>query len=165
MLEFLALITIGGYYLSRNFESRRLLDRLNLGDDKLKAPNDRGKLLFDPQEHYDRNEKMGKVKWDGMNVKPPATLSWWKKPTPIGSDVADFTHEGNQWLRSPEFRKIYVDNYRNAWSTESDFALRNQLVTGYQKETITKGKTLQHISKADGKYNPHGINLYRYHCK
>lgn len=162
MLEFLAVVTIGAYYLSRSFETRRLLDRLKYDKTDLDAANNRSSLLFDPQKYYAKNVAMGNPKWDGKTVKPPATTTWFKKPTPKGSDVADFSHEGNQWLRTPEFRKLYVENYRNAMSAERDFAVRNQLVSGYQKENITKGRVLQHISRADGRYNPDGINLHHW---
>ena len=132
--------------------------------EKQKVANDRGTLFFNKPKFYAENIKLGNVKWDN-NAKPPNTTPYVLKANPRGIEWVDWSAKGNEWLSSPEFRKKYVDNYRNAMSTETDHAIRTQLVGGFWHETITKGRTLQQTSRSDGVYNPDGPNLYLYYSK
>lgn len=116
-----------------------------------------------PARLWDINKKAGNWPWGRPAIPSPSgTKPYFIKPTPIGSGWVDWSHEGNQWLRSQDFRARYVDNYRNAWSTESYFATLSQLVPGFHHETITKGRVLQQENRADGMHNPNGVNLYEY---
>lgn len=127
------------------------------------AANDRRKLLYDKPSQREAREKLGNWGWDSAyGPRPPTTSRAFRKTVPEGAGDVDWKKEENQWLRSPEFREMHVANYRNAHSTESDFACRTQLVGGYWQETITKGRVLQARQTADGQYNPNGLNLNLY---
>lgn len=163
MAEVLALLGLGVYFTVRNYETQAFLEKLRLED--LPKVNDRFGLLFDKKKYTEANAKLGNWLWDGQNTKPPLTRAWFREPTPQGAELIDWTHEGNQWLRGPEFRKLYVENYRNANGTENAFSIRSGLVSGYQPERITKGRVLRQTSTSDGVYNDSGPNLYLYHSK
>lgn len=144
-------------------QTQTQLATLKLEGNKNVSDNDRTSLLFDPSKAWARNVLAGNWAWGRPGVQTPSgTKPYWRKPTPEGSGWVDWSAEGNQWLRGPEYRTMYVGNYRNAYSTELQQALRTQLVPGYQHETITKGRVLTQEIKADGVYNPNGPNLYRY---
>lgn len=147
----------------RQTQNQMTLTALNLGSDKNTADNDRTNLLFKPENLWAKNLLAGNWPWGRPAVSAPSgTKTYWRKPTPEGSGWVDWSHEGNQWLRGPEFRENYVKNYRNAYSTELAQATRNQLVPGFWHETITKGRVLSQENRADGTYNPNGPNLYSY---
>lgn len=130
------------------------------------AANDRRKLLYDKPSQREAREKLGNWGWySDYGPRPPTTAPIFRKTVPQGAGDVDWKKEENQWLRSPEFRKMHVANYRNAHSTERDIALRNQLVAGYWHETITKGRVLHARKTADGQYNPDGLNLNLYCSK
>ena len=163
MVEVLALVGLGVYFTARNYEAQSFLEQMKMED--LPKVNDRFKFIFDKEKYIEENKKVGNWPWEWSNLKPSPTRAWFRQPTPEGAELIDWSLEGNQWLRGPEFRKTYVENYRNAISTERAFAVRTGLVSGYQKELITKGPVLQQTSTSDGAYNPTGPNLYLYHSK
>lgn len=137
--------------------------KLNLEGNKNRADNDRTNLLFNPSRLWKENIGVGNWPWPSETIKAPSgTKPYFHRPTPHGAGWIDWSLEGNQWLHSPEFRKKYVATFREAWSTELAQAVRTQLVPGYQHETITKGRVLQQECRADGVYNPNGVNLYAY---
>ncbi len=128
--------------------------------------NNRSKLLFDKPSQAAARTKEGNWGWDSSyGPRPPVTYRLKNAVPPERAGDVDWKKEENQWIRRPEFRKLYVDNYRNASSTERDIALRNQLVSGYWHETITKGRVLTPRQTADGYYNPDGLNLNLYNGK
>lgn len=142
---------------------QKAMVKRNLEGNKNTADNDRTKLMFSPARAWKDNLKLGNWPWGRPAQKGPSgTRPWWKKPTPLGSGWVDWSHEGNQFLRGPEFREAYVNQWRRAWTTELQQATRTQLVPGFWHETITKGRVLTQTNKADGTYNPDGVNLYRY---
>lgn len=164
MMELLILGGIGAYLTVQRYDVENKLREIGISESN-NAANNRSRLLFDKTPRHEANREVGNWKWDQQNTKPWVTHQYFKEPTPVLAGVADWSHEGNQWMRMPGFRRCYVDNYRNALSTEHDFALRNQLVAGYWDETITKGRVLTQTTTADGAYNPNGLNLYLYHSK
>jgi hypothetical protein len=144
-------------------ESETKLAKLKLEGNKNIADNNRSNLLYNPERLWTENLKIGNWAWGKPGIPTPTGKKpYFRKPTPHLAGIIDWTHEGNQWLRSPEYREMYVQTYRNAWSTELAQATRNQLVPGYWHETITKGRVLTQEIKSDGVYNPDGPNLYRY---
>lgn len=90
-------------------------------------------------------------------------MNWNRKSAPAGVGEVDWKAETSQFLRGSEFKKMYRDNYKSAYSTELAHATRTQLVSGYQQEVISKGRTLVQTSRADGVRNPHGVNLMTWH--
>lgn len=142
--------------------SEKELEKLNLSGNKNTAANDLTTLLYNTKVSQDRNTKAGNWGWGRGPQQAPTTLAFFRQPTPILSDAVEWGHEGSQWFRTPEYRELYTKNYRNAWSAESAHAVRTQLVSGFWKESITKGRTLITTTKSDGRYNPDGANLYKY---
>jgi len=139
------------------------LKKLQLEGDKNTQDNDRTNLLFNPARLWELNASLGNWKWSRPAIPSPSgTKAYYRKPTPHLAGLTDWYAEGNQWLRSPEFREMYVKQWQNAWSGELSHATRNQLVPGFWHETITKGRVLTQEIKSNGVYNPNGPNLYRY---
>ena len=161
----MALVAIGIAYtgiLARK-SSQATLVKLNLEGNKNVSDNNRTDLLYNPKRLWDLNAKIGNWAWGRPALPVPSgTKAYYRKPLPYGAGWTDWSAEGNQWLRGPEYRDLYVNQYRTAWSTELAQATRNQLVPGFWHETITKGRVLTQEIKADGVYNPNGPNLYRY---
>ena len=125
--------------------------------------NNRQRLLFDKPPQREAREKEGNWGWDSSyGPRPPVTMRLKNIDPPANAGDVDWKKEENQWMRSKSFRVMYVANYRNASSTERDIALRNQLVSGYWHETITKGRVLTPRQTADGYHNPDGLNLRYY---
>lgn len=161
----IALVTtaIAALALMKHTNEQAKMSKLQLEGNKNTADNNRTKLLFEPKRLWQENILAGNWPWGRPAIPVPSgTKAYYRKPTPIGSGWVDWDNEGNQWLRGPEYRDLYVKTYRNAWSTELAQATRNQLVPGYWKETITKGRVLTQEIRSDGKYNPNGPNLYQY---
>ena len=156
----LALTGILGLAVSRSREEQALKKDLHMEGDKTSAANDITNLLYNPSRLWKENLKVGNWAYSTPVHKPPTTGFYFKKPTPELSGTVDWYHEGSQLFRTRDFRDQYVDNYRNAWSTETAQATRTQLVDGFQHEIITKGRTLTQQSRATGTWNPHGPNLY-----
>lgn len=154
------------YYLQTRATSgnniQTQLDKNNLEADKNDADNNRSDLLFNPYKFMKINENMGNWPYSYPHVKVPASTPFYLKSPPQLAGLVDWTDEGSQFLKSKEFRENYVQRWRNAYSTELSHALTHQLVNGYWSETINKGSVLFHVNKADGKYNPEGVNLYLY---
>lgn len=140
------------------------LEHRKLSDGRNTANNDRTNLLFNPKRLWKENALLGNWPWSSPAVRPPlATKPYFRKPTPHLANVVDWADPKNAWLRTPEYRELFVKTYKTAWSTESAFATRTNLVDGFHRELITKGRVLTQESKANGVYNPNGPNLYRYH--
>lgn len=136
--------------------------KIPLASEQVEEDNNRSNLLFNPSRLRAENILAGNWGWARPPIRPPAgTKPYWKKPVPEGAGSVDWYLEGNQWLRGPDFRKMYVENYRNAYSTELAQATRRELVPGFWHERITKGRVLTHQDdKANGSYNENGVNLY-----
>lgn len=158
----LLLLGSAAYAASVARTNTKLLKSLKLDDGRLSEANDRSRLVYDQTARHQQNLDAGNWAYSTPIARPPKTMKYFRAPTPIGSDWVEWGAEGNQWLRTPEFRKLYTDNYRNAWSAESAQAVRTQLVGGFWDETITKGTTLVQQNRADGRRNAHGVNLYEY---
>lgn len=159
----LGMIAVAFMTLKTSNEKNKRLVKQNLEGNKNKADNNRQSLLFDPKRLRDLNTKLGNWPWGRPAIPVPSgTKTYYREPTPQLAGLTDWYAEGNQFLRSPEFRKSYVDRWQNAYSTELSQATRTQLVPGFWQETITKGRVLTHENRADGKYNPNGVNLYQY---
>jgi hypothetical protein len=137
--------------------------KLGFDGNKLTADNDRTNLLYNPSRLWKDNKLIGNWPWGRPAIPAPSgTKAYFREPTPQLAGLTDWYAEGNQWLRSPEYRDNYVKRYQNAWSGELSQAVLNQLVPGFWHETITKGRVLTQEIKSDGQYNPNGPNLYRY---
>lgn len=160
----LGIVALGTAYifLNQKYTKEQVYDQMNLGHGKNTANNDRTALLFDPESQWQRNLDIGNWPWGRPITPTPTTTTWFRQPTPELSGITDWTHEGNFWLKSPEFREGYIKNYRNAWSTETAHAVRTQLVGGFQRETITKGRVLNSTNRSDGRRDPTGLNLMDY---
>ena len=139
------------------------LEKRMLGGNKNTADNDRTNLLYNPKRLWTGNLAAGNWPWANPAVKPPsATKPYFRKPTPLLAEIVDWNQPSNAWLRSPEYRELYVKTYRNAWSTELAQATRTNLVDGFHRELITKGRVLTQENKSTGTYNSNGPNLSRY---
>jgi hypothetical protein len=158
-----AAIAIAYMGIASHKSEQAKLKTLGFDENKLKAPNDRTDLLFNPMRLWKENIKLGNWAWGRPSIPTPSgTKAYYREPTPALAGLTDWYAEGNQWLRSPEYRDMYVAQYRSAWSGELAQAVRTQLVPGFWHETITKGRVLTQEIKADGRYNPNGPNLFRY---
>lgn len=159
----LGLIAAVSAGLTMRSQTQTPMKKRMLDGNKNIADNNRSKLLFSPERIWKENIKLGNWAWGRPAIPSPVgTKAYFRKPPPREAGYTDWSLEGNQWLRSKEYRDLYVKTYRNAWSTELAYATRNQLVPGFWHETITKGRVLQQECHADGRYNPDGPNLYKY---
>lgn len=159
----LGVIAIAYASLAANKKNRKTLTQLRLEGNKNTYDNNRQASIFDPKKYWSDNLKLGNWAWGRPAIPTPSgTKAYYREPTPQLAGLTDWMAEGNQWLRSPEFRNLYVQQWQNAWSTENSQAVRTQLVPGFWHETITKGRVLFQENKADGKYNPNGVNLFAY---
>lgn len=150
---------MGLYLTKENYQTQTTLNKAKLYTDA----NNRRKLLFEKTPQRERNKEAGNWGWNSAyGPKPPTTRPLFAQTVPERAGDVDWNKEENLWLRTPEFRKLHVANYRNAHSTERQIELRNQLTAGYWQETITKGRVLNTQEVADGVHNPDGLNLADY---
>lgn len=124
--------------------------------------NDRTRFIFEPSRFWEINRLVGNWPWGSNNTRPPTTYANYVQPPPVDAGTIDWSDPHSQLFRTPEFRKMYVDQYRTVYGTELSQAVRNQLVPGFWHETITKGRVMNQTSASNGVYNPDGPNLYRY---
>lgn len=131
-------------------------------DDVVNKINDRQGLLFNMENGYKRAKELGAWAW-GHQYRPPVTEVWEVLSMPKGAELVEWDQPIDWNLRQESKRKNFVENYKNAYSTELAHAFTSsQLVYGVWHETITKGPIVQQTSRSDGVYDPTGFNIYEY---
>lgn len=133
------------YSNSRQFsEKEQLLSQRGMENSKRETNMDRNrtKLLYDPPTSWARNIAAGNWPYSTPLARPPTAYTHVNYSPAFLAGAVDWLQEGSRFLDSPEYKAQFAANYKNAYSTETQVALDNQLVDGYWDEIITKGDAL-----------------------
>lgn len=156
-----ALLLLGGLYLygnrqqiERNKGLGPTINDVDCEKEKREYMVNNRAFLFDVATVRDKLMEVGAQPYGLLGRSPVGIRQPFFESPPVGADRVEWTDPHAQFMRTPEFRKLYADNYADAYSTELQMAVDTGLVADFWHETITKGDVLRRVSFIGGNSGP-----------